>query len=270
MKLPFSSFQIIAIATLKLVLLSAFLFGFFSSKILSDEGNIEPLPATSIEFDKTSKIPDFSVYTDTDQKKADFFAFLLPKALASNEAIIAEREKLISIEPEQELSTAELDVLNTLAEKYKVELESPEEIHQELLKRVDIIPPSLVLAQAANESAWGTSRFAKKGNNLFGQWCYVKGCGVIPKKRGNKERHEVAKFKNIQKSVQSYMLNLNTQYSYEDLREIRATMRKKGRTIGGRKIANGLLKYSTRREAYVHEIQAMIKQNSLSEFDIIE
>jgi Bax protein len=130
-----------------------------------------------------------------------------------------------------------------------------------MIKRVDGIPPALVVVQAANESSWGTSRFAKEGNNFFGQWCYVQGCGIVPNMRSSNAAHEVAKFDNVDDSIRSYINNLNTQVSYAQLRDIRASLRQKGQKITGYELAQGLIKYSTRREAYVAEIQEMILQN---------
>ena len=222
----------------------------------------------SLWFIENSELPDFASYQDVKLKKADFFDFLLPKVQLANERISAERHFVASIKNSKttDLSKLQKIRLGTLAEKYKVEQTEIPDVIQALLVRVNRIPASLVLAQAANESAWGTSRFAKKGNNLFGQWCYVKGCGLVPKSRGNNENHEVAKFKNVQASVESYMKNLNSQYSYETLRAIRQKQATQG-SLNGHDLAQGLLKYSTRREAYVHEIQSMIRQNALQQYD---
>lgn len=265
MNIQITPFQLFSVVALKSILIIAFILGFcFNSthKISSIS-----LPISSIFFDAQSELPDFSNYTDTKQKKADFFAFLLPKIQLSNENITQERADLHQININASLSESDTKKLMTLAKRYKVKAQDPSTIYAELNKKIDIVPASLVLAQAANESAWGTSRFAKKANNLFGQWCYVKGCGLVPLKRGSNERHEVAKFKSIQASVASYMLNLNTQISYQDLRNIREKMRNKNTSISGYELANGLLKYSTRREAYVHEIQSMIRHNGLSQYD---
>ena len=212
-----------------------------------------------------SETPDFSVYTDVKQKKLDFFLFLLPKVKIANEAILKERRWLAQL-PDS-ITKKNQATLVVLAKKYKVKAVGFNDIIEQLLIRVDTIPASLVLAQAANESAWATSRFARQGNNLFGQWCYVKNCGLIPKQRGKGENHEVAQFKSVQQSIESYMRNLNSQYSYEDLRVLRQHLRNNEKVVSGHQLAQGLLKYSTRREAYVKEIQAMIKHNGLSQYD---
>ncbi len=219
-------------------------------------------------FKVSSPLPDFSIYTDVKKKKRDFFQFLQPKIKFANDEILAERRQVIELQTHlPNLSRSDLRTLDKLSEKYDVELNEPHEKIQELLIRVDIIPASLAMAQAANESAWGTSRFAQEGNNLFGQWCYVKGCGLVPLQRHGKQKHEVAKFDSITDSVKSYMRNLNTQHAYKDLRQLRAEARKDDIKITGLTLAKGLWGYSTRRDAYIHEIQAMIKQNKLQRYN---
>lgn len=270
MNIKLAAPQILTILIFKLILILAFLTGYFYTSLTSihsQNSQTYSLPGASQAFTENSTIPDFSTYTDTKQKKSDFFSFLLPRIIKSNEKILLERDFLTDLNISSELSQSDSKKINKLTDKYKVNDTDISTVYSELLKRVDIVPPSLVMAQAANESAWGTSRFARKANNLFGQWCYVKGCGIIPLKRGSNEKHEVAKFRSIQGSITSYMLNLNTQFSYDDLRSIRQNMRENNKAITGYKLANGLLKYSTRREAYVHEIQSMIKFNGLSQYD---
>lgn len=219
-------------------------------------------------FNLSTSIPDFSSYQDVKKKKNDFFAFLLPKVKKANDNILIERREVFKLQAAlPSLTQAHLTTLSRLKEKYEVDTENNSVAINELIKRIDIIPASLALAQAANESAWGTSRFAQKGNNLFGQWCYVKGCGMIPKQRTSSERHEVAKFDNILASIESYMRNLNSQAAYEKLRDLRAEAREDESMITGISLAKGLWSYSTRREAYIHEIQAMIRHNSLQQFN---
>jgi len=255
----------IASTGLFLLLIASFFVGFFyptPTQLLSN------VPGSSSEFSVNSPLPDFSQYADVQKKKTDFFAFLLPKIKQSNTNILKERNTVLNlIEKLPQLSKSELSTLAVLKTKYEVELDSEEEALALLKRRVDIIPASLALAQAANESAWGTSRFARKGNNLFGQWCYVQGCGIIPKQRHGKQRHEVAKFNSILDSIESYMRNLNSQAAYKKLRTLREEAREDEDIITGMLLAKGLWSYSTRREAYIHEIQAMIKQNQLQRYN---
>lgn len=131
-----------------------------------------------------------------------------------------------------------------------------------LLTRVDIVPYPLVLAQSANESAWGTSRFARKGHNFFGQWCFRKGCGIVPSRRDAGSKHEVAVFKSAQHSVRAYLKNINTGRVYAGLRKIRAEQRAKGEALNASALAGGLTKYSERGAAYVKEIRSMIRTNT--------
>lgn len=212
-------------------------------------------------------LPDFSAYSDVKQKKRDFFNYLKPLITHANGLILNERKWLIELQKQPKISQEEMQRLLHLAEHYKVSTLKPNQILGALLQRVDIIPTSLALAQAANESAWGTSRFARQGNNLFGQWCYVKGCGLVPLQQMKGQHYEVAKFKSVQDSVISYMRNLNSQFSYDALRKMRQELRASGQLITGLTLAEGLLSYSTRRQEYVHEIQAMILHNNLGRFD---
>ena len=267
--------KIIALTSLLLALILAFLSGYLFETFKVNGGNAtaamvtlqktEPLPSSPTVTATFSEKPDFSTYTDVKQKKLDFFLFLLPKVQVANEGILQERRWLTALNTP--MADENQAALQALAKKYKVKASEPAEIIAQLLVRVDTIPASLVLAQAANESAWATSRFAVQGNNLFGQWCYVKGCGLVPKRRGKDQHHEVAQFKTVQQSIESYMRNLNSQFSYDDLRTLRQQLRVSKQVVSGHLLAQGLLKYSTRREAYVEEIQAMIRQNGLSQYD---
>jgi Bax protein len=138
---------------------------------------------------------------------------------------------------------------------------------QLLLRRVDVIPPSLVLAQAANESAWGTSRFAQEGYNLFGQWCYQAGCGLVPDNRRPGDNHEVKSFASVEAAVDAYFQNLNTFPSYQYLRRIRQDLRLNELPIDGISLSEGLRSYSERGDEYIEELRRMIWYNDLLERD---
>jgi Bax protein len=127
---------------------------------------------------------------------------------------------------------------------------------------VDIVPVKLAVVQAAKESSWGRSRYAVQINNIFGQWCYKKGCGVIPEERTVGARHEVRRFESISDAIRSYIHNLNSHHRYENLRKLRQNLRSKGMAIEGGKLVDGLLFYSERRQQYVDEIRSMIRQYS--------
>lgn len=203
------------------------------------------------------------------EKKANFFMFMHPLIKQANANVLKQREQLLAIQASlPKLNKQQISTLAALAETYKVNDElSPEEQVKALDIKINIIPASLVLAQAANESAWGTSRFAKEGNNFFGQWCFSKGCGIVPSSRDSDANHEVADFDSPYDSVKSYIKNLNRHASYKTLREIRQQAIDNNQPITGVELAKGLIGYSERREEYVEEIQNMIRYNNLSRFN---
>jgi len=217
---------------------------------------------------------DIGQGNDITLKKEAFFMGLLPMVLISNEEIAQQRAtamRLFKLQQQRTLSSAEKSTLAQLAASYKVKgnvLNEPDK-QAELIKRMDIIPPSLVLAQAANESAWGSSRFARLGNNLFGEWTFTPGTGIVPKGRPPGANYEVRKFSSIYASIKSYMKNLNTNAAYRELRSIRADLRKANKEIDGLSLAFGLKRYSQRGGAYINEIQSMIRQNSLHNLNAV-
>ena len=224
----------------------------------------------SASFIDRNPLPDFSNYTQTKQKKSAFFDYILPLVKKSNQLVMADRKDLeILASNASELTFFERRKLNQIAENYFVDTQdrSDAEIVEQLLLRVDPVPPSLALAQAAIESAWGTSRFAVQGNNLFGQWCYKKGCGLVPLQRKSGSQHEVAKFSTVSDSVESYIRNINTHRAYKDLRANRARLRNAKNSASGYQLAENLLEYSELREKYVHEVQAVIRINKLAQYD---
>ena len=132
------------------------------------------------------------------------------------------------------VSDRDIEYAKTLSKRYRVKLDSSgidQQWLDQMLHRVDVIPEALVLVQGANESAWGTSRFATQANNYFGQWCYTAGCGVIPLKRGEGMTHEVAKFTSVQESIEGYFMNVNRNKAYEALREIRYQRHMRGESL---------------------------------------
>lgn len=203
------------------------------------------------------------------EKKANFFAFLKPMIAQANGEVLKQREQLLTFEQADELNENQAEILKGLLKTYRVDSELPLEQQISLLKiKVNAIPAALILAQAANESAWGTSRFAKEGNNYFGQWCFSKGCGLVPKSRNAGANHEVARFDSALGSVKSYIRNLNSHPTYELLRSLRQQAIDKGENASGEVLAQGLIGYSERGEEYVKEIQSMIRYNKLSRFDV--
>jgi Bax protein len=213
-------------------------------------------------------LPDFSVYRDTTERKVAFFSFLYPRIVLANSRILLEREYLESLASKTELSNREEKWLAEQAQRLRVDAAPGSDEQFALLrKRLDVIPPSLILAQAANESAWGTSRFATEGNNLFGQWCFSKGCGLVPLSRVEGASHEVARFSSPYQSVRSYIQNLNRHPTYQLVRELRLQNRQADKPLSGLEMAEGLLGYSERGEEYIKEIRSMIRYNNLEFYD---
>lgn len=203
-------------------------------------------------------------------RKRIFFKIMLPLILLVNEEILSERDQLLDIQQELvdsgTLNTHQTQTLETLATRYRVDLESVEIDHaiELLLRRANIIPVELALAQAANESAWGTSRFTLVANNLFGQWTFTPGQGIVPEGRPEGQIYEVRKFPTLYDSVRSYANNLNSHHAYQAFRNLRAEQLSEAE-LDGIVLAEGLLRYSIRGEDYVREIQAMIRQNNLQQ-----
>ncbi len=212
------------------------------------------------------ELPDFSAYTNVDQLKAAFFSYIEPMVEYNNEVVLEQRRALLSIQGRSSdwdsLALLEQQFILALADAYKLDWNQQEknEVLVSLLKRVDQIPVSLALVQAAKESGWGRSRFAVEANNLFGQWCYSSGCGLVPARRLEGATNEVQKFDSVAAAIFSYMRNLNTHNSYEELRSIRASLRDSGEPVSADALAEGLIYYSQRREAYVEEIKTMLIQ----------
>ncbi|WP_440876843.1 glucosaminidase domain-containing protein [Thalassotalea sp. PLHSN55] len=211
-------------------------------------------------------LPDFRSIVDVKEKKRQFFAFIRPSVEQENDKILELREQLLTIVDklslEDPLSEHETALLKTNAKKYKVSGQYSQlyQAHQLLLK-VDIIPTELVLVQAANESAWGTSRFARIGLNYFGIWCYRKGCGMVPSGRNEGARHEVAAFDSVDHAVERYLFNINTNNAYQVFRTIRAQLRSNEEELAPEILATGLLPYSERGIDYVLELTEMIRHN---------
>jgi len=263
MRIPWSSYK--ASLTYCLILL---LFFLPISIQLRDSGESEQTDFIEI-IPLSVEIPDFASIMDVQVKKQSFFDFIEPFVDEVNTEIIQQRERVLAIQGKinkaEELSPSDFRYLSTLAELYELDTHdlTDEEFLAVLLRRVDKIPASLALAQAANESAWGTSRFAQHGNNYFGQWCYSDGCGLVPNRRREGANHEVRSFDSVRDSVQAYIHNLNTFPSYQMLRRIRQQLRAQNKPVDGASLTDGLESYSSRGHDYIDELQTMIYSNNL-------
>lgn len=231
------------------------------------------LPATQLPATvEAAQLPEMAAITNTAEKKAVFFGFLHPIIEGMNLKVSSERAWLKLIENRMNagkaLELSQTALLNELRIYYKVKAEPGSDVFfSQMYQRVDTIPASLVLAQAANESAWGTSRFAVKGNNLFGQWCFSEGCGLVPQGRDSGANHEVRVFESVADSVAAYFRNLNTHYQYVQFREIRGSSRDDRVALNSTELVWGLKGYSSRGEDYIRELISMIEHNSLKNFD---
>lgn len=220
----------------------------------------------------SSSTPNFAAIEDVNEKKDTFFSFLRPSINIENKRITKERAFLSKLSESglSNIDSEDASYAKRLGKLYSLPVPS-EGLDQawltEMLNRVNVLPEALVLTQAANESAWGTSRFATKANNYFGHWCYTKGCGLVPLQRNEGSSHEVATFSSSQESVHRYFMNLNRNRAYADLRAIRAKLAAQGddllTTSTATELTNGLLKYSERGSDYVTDLQAMIRHNEV-------
>ena len=263
--LPAGAIAILVIATLA---------GMFTAQVdLPTVKDTRPSPQDVVPLDtvpdwRDTPLPDFSQYTVIDERKEAFFDFLFPRIVLANLEVLSLRDYAQTLSERDELTEEELEWLENQSTRLRVIGEPGTEEHfEELIKRFDIISPSLMLAQAANESAWGTSRFAVRGNNLFGQWCFREGCGIVPGQRREGMNHEVEVFETPYRSIRSYLTNLNRHEAYSELREVRAEQREDDQLPDGITLAGGLESYSERGMAYVQEIRSMINFNQLPEYD---
>ena len=217
---------------------------------------------------KFPPLPDFASYQGVAEMKAAFISYMTPIIEYHNDRILRDRTRLQkmhdALESGETLSYTEMKWVRLLADRYRVQWHQDRisAVTDELLTRVDIVPVQLAVVQAAKESSWGRSRYAVKVNNLFGEWCYQQGCGIVPMERSKGAIHEVRRFRSVSDSTRSYMHNLNSHHNYSNLRQLRQDLRAKGHTIEGGDLVDGLLLYSERRQRYVDEIRSMIRQYS--------
>lgn len=219
-----------------------------------------PVPALALE-----RMPPGMDELAIPRKKQLFFRAILPLVLAENRRIRQQREFVQRASDYAGLSGTERRRLQGLAEEYEVsgDLSDPE-VHELLLRRVDSIPPALVLAQAAIESAWGASRFAREANNLFGIWTWDASRGILPRKREKDKKHLIRTYPNLRAAVQAYMSTLNTGHAYTGFRRERQAMRDRGQDLDALSLAGQLEKYSQRGADYVAEVRRIISGNSLT------
>jgi Bax protein len=205
---------------------------------------------------------DLDELQSTRLKKETFIKIVLPLIVAENERILADREKMKGIYKKKNTTDLEKLWLRQKLLEYKVKKGNMEE----LILRMDIIPTSIALAQAAKESGWGTSRFALEGNAIFGQWTWS-GQGIAPLDRESNKKHKILKFPILRASVKAYQNNLNTHKSYMKFREKRSVMRKKNKGISGLELTDTLKNYAQTGSEYIKILNQIIKQNRLTDFE---
>jgi len=199
---------------------------------------------------------------NTKKRKNLFIQIILPLIIKENDNIKLDRKKLFSILNKSKNTNIEKNWLNSKFKLYGV-------ANKDLLTlkiRMDEVPASMAIAQAAKETGWGTSRFAQEGNALFGQWTWS-GEGIKPSEADNNTTHKVMKFKVLQASVRAYQRNLNTHSSYKNFRSVRAELRDEGKKLDSLILTEYLDKYAETGKEYVKVLQQIINQNSLTDFD---
>lgn len=216
-------------------------------------------------FAQTTGFPEkYYKMKATIKKQNYFFDYLYPHIEKANKNILKERAFIISLKnKELDEESKEFFELTKLAKKYAVL--NPYDFDK-LLKKVDIIPPSQALAQAAVESGWGMSRFVKLGNNLFGHWTYGK-VGIKPLKRDPNAKHLVRIFKSFEDSISAYMLNLNRTKAYFQFRNKRLELHNKKQKLTGLVLSQTMINYSQIRERYLKILKNVIKKNNLQKYD---
>ena len=208
---------------------------------------------------------DLDALQSTKLKKETFIKIVLPLIVAENERILADRKKLLIIGEKKFTTDLEKQWLRQKLLEYKVKKGDLEE----LANRMDIIPTSIALAQAAKESGWGTSRFALEGNAIFGQWTWS-GQGIAPLDRESNKNHKILKFPILRASVKAYQNNLNTHKSYSKFRNKRSVLRDKNKKIRGLELTETLNNYAQTGSEYTKILNQIIKQNRLMDFEPVK
>ena len=218
---------------------------------------------------------NFSKNTAINDKKNKFIKVVLPLIIKENSKILSDRLRLLEAKDylvsNKTLSKQDQKFIEDLSVQYFIQTENKHKIDtiNELLLSVDVIPNSIVLAQAANESGWGTSRFATKFNALFGQYTYDHNMGIKPNKSKKTDKHLIRHFPSINQSVQSYFKNINTHFAYKEFRILRSKIKDKNNEINIYKLVNKLNVYAEDKN-YVATLISIINGNKLNQFDKFE
>jgi len=214
------------------------------------------LITSTLSADGLSK--EYYEIKDVKQMKKEFFSFIKEMAIIENKSILSDRKYI------KENFDKNTTRMSQIQKRYGIKSKSKLDTY---LYTIDIIPTSMVMTQAALESGWGKSRFFIKAKNIFGQWTWT-GKGLAPLGRDTGKKHKIAIFPSYQKSVRTYMINLNKGWAYKVLRDLRADQRAQNKKISGSFIADGLVNYSQKKEAYVKSVRNFIRQNKLYVYDV--
>ena len=206
---------------------------------------------------------DLDEIKSVNEKKETFLQILLPLIVAENEKIIEDRKYLLKILKKNE-SEKSRKWLNKKYKSYKVK----DKNINELIEKIDLIPTSIALAQAAKESGWGTSRFALEGNAIYGQWTW-NGDGIEPLEKNKDQKHKILKFPLLRASVKAYITNLNTHRGYKSFRVKRASLRKQNKKLAGLELIHELENYAQTGKEYTKILEKIIKQNDLDELEAV-
>ena len=211
-----------------------------------------------------TKLPkDLDSMKSVTRKKDTFLQILLPLVVAENESIKKDRRYLLKI-LKQNQSQKNTNWINKKYKKYKVSKKNIDE----LIEKIDVIPTSIALAQAAKESGWGTSRFALEGNAIFGQWTW-NGVGMAPLDKDEDQKHKILKFPLLRASVKAYIANLNTHAGYKNFRKKRAILRAENKNLSGLDLIHELENYAQTGKEYTRILEKIIRQNDLDEFETV-
>ena len=205
---------------------------------------------------------EIKMIEDTKKRKEFFIQIVLPLVLQENNNIRLDRKRLFSIINKNNNTNPEKKWLDKKYKQYGI----PSKDLSTLKVRMDVVPVSLALAQAAKETGWGTSRFAQEGNALFGQWTWS-GEGLKPKEADESKGHKVMKFNVLQASVRAYQRHLNTHKTYKEFRLARAQLRDAGKPLDSMILSQYLDEYAETGKEYVKILQKIIEQNNLKDFD---
>ena len=221
-----------------------------------DEKQVKPIYFTRLprDLDKIKTIK---------AKKETFLQIVLPLVVAENEKIETDRNYLLKVIRDND-SSEKLQWLKRKFKEYKVK----DGDINELIEKVDIVPTSIALAQAAKESGWGTSRFALEGNAIFGQWTWD-GVGIEPLDKSDDQGHKILKFPILRASVKAYITNLNTHPSYKNFREKRLMLRQSNKALSGIDLIHELENYAETGKEYTRILEQIIEQNDLQEFESV-